>query len=199
MWLYCFFYVIICGATILSLVLNDYNLYDCLLISTLNILIYPVFNMCLTMETILSRPFVKHLSYDNFNNLGKRDYIIYECKKLIKYNTFWLFLVILPFVISLLINQSIFINFTILHFFIIVSLAYLIIHLWVLSAMVKNFYKPHYYLLIVLSGLIFSFYLAFVPQEDMALLSLICGLLVITYLVGILLIKGQHQKIKRKE
>jgi hypothetical protein len=151
------------------------------------------------METILSRPFVKHLSYDNFNNLGKRDYIIYECKKLIKYNTFWLFLVILPFVISLLINQSIFINFTILHFFIIVSLAYLIIHLWVLSAMVKNFYKPHYYLLIVLSGLIFSFYLAFVPQEDMALLSLICGLLVITYLVGILLIKGQHQKIKRKE
>jgi hypothetical protein len=155
--------------------------------------------MLLTIETILSKPFVKNLSYDNFSNLGKRDYIIYECKKLIKYNAFWLFLVILPFVISLLINQGVFLNFTILHFFIIVSLAYLIIHLWVLSAIIKNFYKTYYYLLIVLSGLIFSFYLAFVPRGDIVLLCVICVFIVVTYLVGLFLIKDQHQKMKRKE
>lgn len=164
------------------------ELYSSLLLSFCTIITYPLFNFFLITKTKLFTPIIKGWNYSDFSNLNKREYIIQECQKLIKYNIQWVFLVISPIIISFVINKNLFAHFTFTDLFTFVVLFYLLAHLWVLSAIMRNFYLKYYWLLITIPGLILEFYIAFIPQNSINFLLLTISLTFLTFLSGVILV-----------
>ena len=81
-------------------------------------------------------------------------------------------------------------------YFIIFSLLYLIIHLWVLSAIMRNFYLKFHWMLIVTLGLIYQAYIAFINYNSISFLVLSVGMIILTYIAGIVLVSiVKKQKI----
>jgi hypothetical protein len=187
--MYFIFLILLCGINLIILFLGGWDLDTCFILFLINILTYPFCNLFLTTKTLLSSPIVKHLNYINLENFStKREYIIYECKELVKYNVFWLFTVFFPFITSYALNKEFFANFVAIDTFIIASLFYLIAHIWVLSAIMRNFYLKFYWILVIVPGLLCQAYIAFIPKNKISFLCLSLLLIALTYITLIVLV-----------
>ena len=188
--MYFLFFIILLGFNLLLLLLpvGGCDLESCFKLSLLNILTYPLFNFFLIAKTKLYNPVIKGWSHADFPDLNKREYIIRECIKLIKYNIPWLLLVVSPFVISLVINKNLFVDFSVEDCFIIFSLLYLIAHLWILSAIMRNFYLKFYWILAMMLGLIYQPFMTTIPYSKISFLGLSVGIIILTCITGIILV-----------
>ena len=188
--MYLLFFIVLLGINSLLLLLpvGGCDLEACFKLALLNILTYPLFNFFLIAKTKPYSSVIKGWNHADFPDLNKREYIILECIKLIKYNIPWLLLVVSPFVISLVLNKNLFVDFSVEDCFIIFSLLYLIAHLWVLSAIMRNFYLKFHWMLVMIPGLICQTYIAFIPYSKMSFLGLSVGIIILTNIVGIILV-----------
>jgi len=189
--LYSLFFVILLGMNLLILFsLGEGSLETCFKLTLLNVVTYPLFSFFLFMNT-------KPCDFANSPELNKREYIIRECIMLIKYNIPWLLLVLSTFIISPLINKDFFGSFTIIDCFILFSLLYLIVNLWIFSAIMRNFYRKFYYLLVIIPGLIYQAYIAFISYSKESFLILSVGIIILTHVVVIALaLMTKKQKIQ---
>jgi hypothetical protein len=193
--MYFFFFIILFGANlIITLCLGECDLDACFNLSLLNIISYPVLYFFLTSKNIVSNPIVKGFNYSNFSNMGKREYVIYECKKLIKHNLLWIFLLVFPFIVSYVINKDLFKDFTITNFFIIVSLLLLSVQVVGLSAIMRNFYFKFYWVLIIILGLVNQACITVISKIDKSFLCLSVTLILLTYITGIVLVVIEQKK-----
>ena len=193
--MYFFFFTLLFGVNLtILLFLDGCVLNVCLKLFLLNILSYPLFNFFLIVKTKLYNPVIKGWNYTDFPELNKREYVIKECIKLIKYNIPWLLLVVCPFFISFVINKNLFADFSIEDCFVIFALLYLIAHLWALSAIMRNFYLKFLWMLIMIPGLIYQIYIVFIPYSKISFLGLSVGIIILTYIAGAVLVSNIRRK-----
>jgi len=142
--MYLFFYILVLCVNIIIPITVGSNIYSTLVFCFLNIIVYPVFLSTLTIKTPINNPMIKDLTYSNYSYLSKTGYIVFECKKLLKYNIPWLFLILVPFIINFLLDQNIFKNMNMIEIFIIISFFNLALLIVGISSVIKNFYQKYY-------------------------------------------------------
>ncbi|MDR0506261.1 MAG: hypothetical protein LBH32_05545 [Dysgonamonadaceae bacterium] len=197
--MYIFYFILCLGTNIVlsCLFSKDYDMYLCLVLCLMNIITYPVFYTLLTSKSPVNNPIVKNLNFSNYRSFGKTAYIIYECKKLIRYNIGWLFLVVFPCIISFWINKNLWDDFTIMEFFICMSYLSLILMLWGLSAVIRNFYNSVFWVFFLILGNLLLYCIIFAPQQEdnnQYLLYLSVSINFLCFLAGILLTVIEKRK-----
>ena len=153
--MYFFLLILVLSYNIILPIIVGADIY-CLLVCCLtNILVYPINLHVLTIKTPINNPIIKDLAYSNYRYLSKTEYIVFECKKLLKYNIPWLFLILLPFIINFLIDRNIFNGMTNIDIFVIISFYNLAFLLAGISSVLKNFYPKYFLYFYFLLGNIF--------------------------------------------
>jgi hypothetical protein len=166
--------------------IND-SIYLSLTLCLLNTVTYPVFLMLLSIKTPFVTPIVKDLAYENYQHLGKQEYVFFECKKLLKYNIPFFLLLFAPFIVNCFINGNILKGLGMIEIFTLVGFANLLPLQIGLSSIMKNFYQKYYwaYFLILSNLFLYSFLL--MPNETRYLLYLSIFLNIACFLTGLFL------------
>lgn len=108
--MYLFYFVLILCVDVIVPIFVGTDIYLALALCLANVIMYPVFMHILTIKTSVNNPVLNNLIYNNYNYLGKTGYIVFECKKLLKYNIPWFFLILAPFIINFLLDRNTFSN-----------------------------------------------------------------------------------------
>lgn len=140
-----FYFIIVLCSNIIVPIFVGADIYVALAFCFANIIMYPVFLSILTMKLPINNPIIKDLTYNNYSYLGKNGYIVFECKKLLKYNIPWFFLIVAPFIINFLLDRNTVGNMNIIDFFTVISLLHLAFLMVGISSVIRNFY-PKYFL-----------------------------------------------------
>ena len=197
--MYLFYFIFVLCIEIIVPIFVGTDIYLALVFCLANIITYPVFLHILTMKTVFTKPIIKDLTYINYNYLGKTEYIVFECKKLLKYNIPWFFLILAPFVINFLLDRNTFSNMGIIDIFTVISFFNLAFLMVGLSSVMRNFYPKYLLYFFLLSGNILSWSLALDSTgETNHLLYLSVFFNLFCFLSGILLLLLLLEKKKKK-
>lgn len=193
MYLFCF--ILVLSVNIIVPIFVGTNIYLSLAFCFANVILYPVFLRILTTKTSINNPIIKDLTYSNYNYLSKTEYIVFECKRLLRYNVPWFFLILTPFIINFLIDRNTFGNMSMIDLFTIISLFNLALLIVGISSIIKNFYPKYslYFYLLLANILLWSIVLDS-TGETKHLLYISVFLNLFCFLVGILLFSLEKKK-----
>ena len=188
-------FIIMFGFSIMLPFTDNYNFYGCLLSFMFNTMTYSVFILFLAGKTVISKPLID-IKTGITNDQNLRETVISRSKLICKNSFLWLLLCSLPFIIYALTRKDLFDQISPITIFVIANGILATIFILVLSTILLLYYEKQFWALLSISGVIFTSFIAFVPQTELNLLLLFAAVIIIAYCSSFLLI---HKKEKREK
>jgi hypothetical protein len=170
---------------------EGYNFIACLYSFMFNAMAYSVFILFLAGKTYISKPSIDIKA--GITDEKKLRKTVISCSKLIAKNSFlWFLLCCLPFVFYTLIHKDILNQIGPVTIFVIVNGLLATAGILVLSTVLLLYFEKMCWALLSISGIVFTSFIAFVPQTELSLLFFFSAVIIITYFLSFFLIRKKR-------